>query len=192
MLASMDETAVLFATETLGELGDVEAVPELIELLEPADTAISKAAYRALCGTTGRRLRHDLGAWEGWYLSELTWLRRDLPVLARALHGDDARVARTAVDELAAHPLFPDELAGELVLLLDSDDVQLAGSACAALGRLHARAAVPALVEVLDDRHADPATHVAARDALQQITGLELPLDAALWRRRLSRTGELP
>jgi HEAT repeat protein len=86
-------------------------------------------------------------------------------------------IAATAV---AGDPEECAELARAVLPHLESDDPLRAGAAASALGRLHARCALPALIAALEREEAPVAR--AALAALREISGTELTASPSLWK----------
>ena len=135
-----------------------------------ARAALARGAHRTHAGDE---------RWVAWHEAEQRWFEEDAPdVLADLASEDDARVL-AAVRELASHRLHRDELAEALAELLGHGTPSVRLCACSALQSLGSPLALPALVRALGDE--DEAVARAAWSTLRRMTGLELPLDEALW-----------
>lgn len=174
------------AVNALGRLGAPESVPELVELLGAEDAGLARTAYAALQRVTGLRLRGEPGPWRAWLANEEGWLDLHLSSALTGLEASDAATVREALRELERHPLDRHVLSEEAARVLERDEPELRIAACETLKRLGSRAALPALIDALED---EPDVAEAARTALVLLTGEELgaerePWEAALEARR--------
>jgi HEAT repeat protein len=176
-----DPAAVELAVRLLGEVHDVHAVPELIELLER--DRFGQPAHQALRAITGLNLPRAVQHWRSWYASEEAWLGGEGAERLQQLDARDPRTVAAAIRELAGHPLFADEITSGIQTVLERPEPRIVALACGALGELRARRSIPALVECLE--HVDAEVRTAACTSLQKITGLELPPEPEPWRRAL-------
>jgi len=161
----------------LGELGDLESVPSLIELLA-LDDVRSNAAW-ALTRITGQRLPPETEAWSAWLAREEAWYDREMQGLARRLRSRHEDVVAGAVRETVAHPLFRHELSTALCELLFHPRRNLRLLTCRALADLGSTVAVESLIECLPG--SDREVAAAAQRALEAITGMELGDEPDAW-----------
>ncbi len=168
----------------LAALEDVSALPQLIEYLRHEAKGLRSSAHWALKRLTGLGFAADPARWSHWYAAEVQWLQRDKNKAFRRLlsnnHGDAAR----ALQEIEQHPLARNELLVALPSLFESPKAPIRILACRAAAELGR----PEIIEPLIDALEDPSTEVAkaALQALQKVTGLDLPEDASAWRERFS------
>jgi HEAT repeat protein len=156
------------AALALGALGDVQAIPELIELRREPGGFPSSGARQALREITG--LAYDSAdAWRAWYAREEAWWSRSAPgVLAELASGKPERVAEILLD-LARRRLHRDELARSVGACLARREPDLAVLACAVLQSLGSDAAHADLVRALE--RDEPSVRDAARAALAALAG---------------------
>lgn len=179
LLSSEDSVCVQTISIALARARIEAAVPAWIELLESESRGTRERARRSLEELTGLTLGAGVERWVAWHEAEQRWFEEDAPdVLADLASEDDARVL-AAVRELASHRLHRDELAEALAELLGHGTPSVRLCACSALQSLGSPLALPALVRALGDE--DEAVARAAWSTLRRMTGLELPLDEALW-----------
>jgi HEAT repeat protein len=93
------------AARALARLGDAEAVPLLIQLLEAGDRAADGAAAEALTRITMQRLGESPGRWLGWWHENRGAPRASW--LFAALSDPDREVRAAAAEELRAAGLPP-------------------------------------------------------------------------------------
>jgi hypothetical protein len=168
----------------LGELHDYESIPGMIVLLSSSDRGLSSNALWALQRMTDLRIPAIADRWEAWYAKEQSWFQREEAATLKDLHTGTAAESSRAIRHLGERRIHRGELAVELIMALERPERHLRTQICGALSRLGADAAVPALVEMLED--ADPVCAQAAWRALTQITGQELPASASQWRAALA------
>jgi hypothetical protein len=204
-----DESSVAAALRLFGRTGrpgDVRAFGPLLAAFPPLDSArIEDALERAVV---------DWAAREPTVCAELPALCAELSddaagVVIRALGSAPSVEAVECLRQLlgrrealttcvlqalagaAAHvapddaPHDVDDLAGEIVPHLASDDVLRAVAAASTLGRLRSKRALPYLIEALD-RDEDPVAR-AALTSLRAISGTQLAASASLWKRWCTR-----
>jgi HEAT repeat protein len=129
------------AAEAVGELGDPQAVPALIQTLGDSDGEVRRAAAEAL--------------------GELSDPRA-IPALSRALGDSDESVRRDAVRAIGK--LGDPQAVPGLIQTLSDRDREARQAAAEALGKLHDPQAVPALIQALSDRNRE--VRQAAAEAL--------------------------
>jgi len=168
-LAEDDSTLVRHALTALGALDHQDAIEPLIELLESEAPAIAQAAHGALKDLTGLGLPASAPRWELWLAEEQRWWRAEAPRLIAQLTGGEQSESR--------HRLRRDELAAELVRVVEGGSPLLRREACDALGALGAKSAVPALRQLALDTDPESRLHASAVRALARI-GVELVLPA--------------
>ena len=179
-LRSGETKLVQTAAMAVGRLGDEESIPLLITLLEEGSGGMRVHATRALEAITGVSLRDDPVRWSAWYERENLWFEENVDELFEQLDSQHEEVIFGAVRGLAKMRLHRDETAARLLALLDHDSPSVRRIACQALGQLGSRAAVPPLIDLLVDD--DEGVAQSAWVALRWLTGLELPMDHAVWR----------
>ena len=164
-----------------GDLNDHEAVPRLIDLLTHDAAPVRSASAWGLGEITGLRLGEDHARWNDWYSKESSWFGERAEQLFIELESPDPTTVRAALFEVARHQIHRDTLAIRVRHTLDHEDPAIRNTACSVLGQLGVRATAPDLIALL---HGDTAR--AARDALEAITGLNLPADPDAWNEALS------
>lgn len=154
------------AIDVCGRLADTSAIERLVAELEGDDPLLAHAAHRALIAIAGADHGPAAKSWELWIEAERSWKAREWESLVGQLSSGDRGRALAAMRELVSHPLHHDEVAvllceraeqgaelGRpqiealsatqsalglklLVGALDTDDVEVAQAALAALRRL--------------------------------------------------------
>lgn len=178
--------AVLYA---LGELDEGESLDVLIDALGDAKSGLRDAAAWSLQKISGMAHTGDCDFWNAWRRRELQWLNRGR-ARCRSVFDSSSRDSShvgaivQALREYSGRRLFRSELARDVVVLLERREPALRELACATLGELGSRAAVPALVGALASDH--PAVADAAWRALAKIAGCDVPRDAEVARTLLA------
>lgn len=183
-LIEVDSASLPEAILAVGWLDDCESIPQLIALLSSEHRGARANALWSLQRISRLGIRDTPERWAAWYASEREWWARVWPALADDLHGADRTRLRVALAQLGLRRLDRDRLAAEVAATLQLEDLTTQNLACVVLGQLGSRAALPALITALE--HDDTVVRTSAWHALRQITGLDLPPDAALWRESLS------
>lgn len=179
------------ALAALGDLGQEESVPVLIEALDSNDSATLVAAIGALGKM--RCEREKIVAAVAGFVTDY-----DDTVVAVAcaalgdLGGEEAvPCLLNAVGTLEGKPLYAavralgkigakdEKVSAALRDLTESDDLALLVEVYGALGQTRDRTAIPTLIEALGD--ARPPAAAAAHGALVRITGQTLPPDSDKW-----------
>ena len=162
-----------------GRLEDFAAVPQLIELLENEDRALRANALWALRRITGHTFDHKADPWRLWLESELRWWDEEASQLLLDLGSSDLARVHHVVNELGQHRYQRHRLATELTRVRAMGDPELLRRVCHVLAALESKAAVPFLLQVLEQ--GGEVGREAAWESLRTVTGKDLPLDAALW-----------
>jgi HEAT repeat protein len=170
--------------QAIGVLDDGSQVPALLEQLESPHRGLRDAALGAL----RRQSRLELGpsprAWQEWHARESEWLESGWQEAARALEsGDDARVAQ-ALDAYAAHRLFGERLALDVLAVLEDGSPAMRLLACRTLATIGSKSALEALVEHVSDD--DERLGEAAWRAACALSGQTLPRASAAAREALA------
>lgn len=167
------------AAVSSGKIEDVEAVPELIALLQDEHAGVRQNAHWALRLLSGKNMGADPQRWSAWHEAEVQWWNGEAQsTLAGLGLADDAGRVR-ALAELSSHRLFRHELAAELLWFLRRPEPQLLRAVCSTLGSLRSAVAVPGLIALLE--HEDEAVRRQAHAALRSTTGRDLPMSHAAW-----------
>lgn len=182
-LRRSDPQLLAAAVYAVGRLGDGEAAEQLVALLQSELEHVRTSAHRVLRELSGAHLPLQHERWAGWYRRESEWWRRDAPFHKAELGSGAQYQVAAALRELAVHRLYRHELAPEVARCLEHPERDLVLLACAVLGQLGSRTALPGLVDLLDRQ--DPACAQAAQRALERITGQRLGEEAEAWRRLL-------
>ena len=178
-----DNQRVRAAAQALGELEDFESIENLIDLLVSEESSIRGAAHWALERITGLSLTADAERWRNWYEDQEKWYRTRLPELVKALADPDTGAVFRALQELAGRRYERHALSRHVETVLEHDSAQLRALACMTLGRLGSGNSTLSLVERLEDPDSEVAR--AASNALERITGLELPPSVEAWNEAL-------
>jgi len=180
-LTSGDAQLARESAAALGELGDDDALPELIRVLEAGNPSVAAAAHRALATITGLAWGPDATRWRRWLHNEQCWFDQRVPSLAADLGDTPAWRALTALGELGGHRYRRRELVACAQRALGHSVPEVRAAACQALARLGWRGSALALVEVLAGD--EPCVVQAAGNALRELTGLKLAdQDLQAWR----------
>lgn len=177
-LDSHDPRHRRLAVQALEQLRDVDAWPELVASLDDADAVVQRVALRALQAVSGRHRRWSSEQWRGWWEEEAAWLQR-ASSFAADLEGGDAHHLGMVLHEIAAHPLFGEEVAALLARGLAHPRPRARLRVCEALARTGHFAAIPFLIEALDDE--DPTVEEGARAGLRRLTGTDAGDDPRAW-----------
>ena len=175
------------AALALGSLQDAGAAEALIELLDDPSAGIRENAHWALTRITGLRFPLSPLPWRSWYRSETEWFQGEYVRHARGLGSSDPAVVTRAIRELGQRRLHRDTLALELAEVLYHPSPPIRLAACLALRELGSRAALPELVEALED--GDGRVREAAWSALRSLTLQDLPPDREAWLALLRELG---
>jgi len=132
------------AAKALGQIGDPQATPALIQALQDKDRDVRRAAAEAL-GQIGDR--------------------QAIPALIEALKDEDEGVRRAAAEAL--EKIGDPQATPALIQALQDKDRDVRRAAAKALGKIGDRQAVPALIEALKDE--DEGVRRAAAEALEKI-----------------------
>jgi len=179
-LFALDPEVVRSAMRAAGALEDYGAVSALIEELESQDERTVTTALLALQDLTRLRFEAEPALWKRWYADEEEWRRRHRQGHEYDLERGDEAAAREAIQAIAGRRIDRHELALVLQRGLDRHENALVVLTCHGLAELGSNVAVRRLLGALE--HHDGEVRTAAWQALQRITGLELPQDATLWR----------
>lgn len=167
------------AVLALGVLRDHEAVPALIGFLEGDHAGLRDTALWSLREMTGLAFAADATLWRRWHERELAWFRTDLRGIPARLRSGEPAVVVAALRDLGERRMRREELALEVLPVLERPEADLRALACATLARLDEPLVAPALVDLLEDQDAGAAR--AAAEALAALTGKDLPPERAAW-----------
>ncbi len=186
-LVSAAPTKLQACAAALGALRDIEALPDLIELLETSEGGVRKTVHASLCRIAERSFPATVSAWKTWHRREVLWYSTEAAgQLARAAEGSSAD-ALDALRVIGQHPLFRDALAADIVELLDHDDPRVRAATCDASARLRSRHSARPLAMRLGDEEASVSD--AARRALEEILKADPGVDATECLAQLQRLG---
>lgn len=185
LLESEDNACLQTASIALARLGVEAAIPAWIELLDHETRGVRERALASLVEVTGLSLGSTSERWQAWHDSELVWFAERAELVFAELEAEDAGRVLEALREIARRRLSRDELAGEVLFLLDHPDPSIRLCACRVLEGLASRVALESLLQALEDD--DPTVARGAWTALQRCSGLELPFDPAAWHAGLAR-----
>jgi len=159
-LQSEDEADRRYAAEDLGDLGDKEAIPGLVKALQDPVIAVREAAADALVTIGGKEVAEQVvplldsdDAWLRNYAAEiLEQIGPDAVEPLRSLCKSDSNdLKKFAVDILGRIGEVNElDVFEEITELLDDENVNVAGAAAEALGRIGDPAVIPLLAEHLN------------------------------------------
>jgi HEAT repeat protein len=174
-----DENVVRAALHAAGELEDFSTTARCVELADAPSSAIRDSAHRALERLTGQRLAR--GGWRNWFESEARWFDEQAVAALEDISGDHEGRRLRGITVLVGHTYRRHELALAVVDLSNTaQSAELRRLACAALGQLGSRAAIPGLYARLEDPDARVA--LEAQRALRALTHQELDADPEAWK----------
>lgn len=173
--SSNDVTAIQASVFALGRLHDEESIPLLIALLDDGSGGVRTRAARALEEITGLSYRDDSARWTAWFESEQDWFDDHADELLYQLESETEEEVFDAVRGLAKVRLHRDEVANEILMLLQDENPSVRRLACQGLSQLGSPVAVMPLVECLADQ--DDSVVQSAWIALRWLTGLNLPAE---------------
>ena len=168
-LTTGERVVLIESIVACGRLEDVDAVPDLIELLRDADTNVQGRAHDALKLITGEHHGPDPKIWSRWHAEVTEWWSTEAPNQLREVRDGVPAQASRAILELSRRRFYRHQLAIELTHGLERDGVDLVVMCCAALGSLGSPLAVPYLLDSLQHRNLE--VRQAAYLALCRITG---------------------
>lgn len=171
------------AIRSLGELGDDDLAPRLVQLLESDRPAIADSAHWALRRLSRLELPKQAGPWKAWLRSEQDWWANDSERLIVGLTRGSRATRVQSVAALGSRTWRRTELALEVAAALADKDPLVREQACSALGQLGSPVVSEALINALEDETAK--VRVAARAALAAIHSRALPEDPAACREAL-------
>lgn len=166
-LWSNDPGLVRTSLVTVAQMGDDEAVPDLIELLEDDEAAVRDSAHWALRQITGLGITAEPERWRTWFAAEQAWFQERGMDLRAHLGRASSKQVVAAIAELAQHRWRRHETAREIHELLLHDDPVLRQLACSVLGQLGSNRSITPLRGALEDPH--PTVRKAAAVALASI-----------------------
>lgn len=161
-----DPRVLQAAARAVAALEDDGALADLVALLS-AEAPVPAAARDALRRLAGVDLGERRGVWEGWLRAERAWWREHGARAGELLAGPDPAAAARVVRELAHRRVDRAGAAAALAVGLRRDEPELVRLACAALGQLGERRALPELRSLLD--HEDPTVREAAARAARRL-----------------------
>jgi len=177
---SMDASLRREACMTLGKLQCAEGLDALIDRLSDQKSAVREAAYWSLQEITGKRMKAEPVRWRAWYSTEEAWWRHEFADARAGLYSDDLAVVGAAIRSIGGRKLRRNDLAVELLPLLEDNRKEVVCMAIAGLGALGSAVAVDSLVELLESDL--PSVRQLALQALRSITGRkDLPADRDAW-----------
>lgn len=178
-LGAREPEVVLSSIELAERLEDVEAIPDLIELLGNPLRALSGKALQALQSLAGIQLPLSPVRWEEWHRKASEWRAREAPKFQQDIANGSPGRASHALMEVSKWRAFRHELADGVAAGLERDGNELVVLTCSVLGHLGSWKSVPALAQRLSD--GDPAVQRAALLALRSITKADAGSDQAAW-----------
>lgn len=184
LLRSADEVCVQTLSAALARARIDEALPIWIELLDADSRGVRERVCRSLEQFSGLALGPAPERWRSWLAAENTWFEAQAPGVWLELESEDDGRVLAALRALATRRLHRDELAEAVLVAFDHPAPAVRAAACAALESLGSARSLPALVTRLDDEDEGVAREALA--ALRNLTGLELALDAEIWRAELT------
>ena len=157
----------------IGVLDDGSQVPALLEALESPHAGLREAGLGALQQLSGLRLGSELEAWREWYARETEWRSTGRQAALQALASDDTAQVAQALGKYAERRLFRDELAQDVLQVLEHGSLPMRAMACGTLTRIGSQVALSPLIEHFSDE--EDAVAEAAWRAACALTGQALP-----------------
>ena len=162
--------------KTIGSVDDGTLIPDLFHWIEDENANTREAAGLALRKITGVQFPTQAALWKAWYADEQQWMHRERPMLCDRLESRDRKTVIDALRQYAQRRTFRDELAVDVLPLLERPEQEVVLLTCEVLTRLGSSAAVPRLVALLD--HESPQIAQAAAAAIEKISGRTVPASA--------------
>ena len=173
------------AAYQLGEMGELNTVPKLIDALDDAAPSVRLAADMALRKVTGHRaqvdFRHGTAAlrargaaeWGKWWEANKDKKRRDVLLAAAKASRRPQPEFRHAIEGLAQYddPAFLPVFRTALDSAISSENNSLVVASARYLGGIKHRASIPKLAGILDKTWPTPAARAAAATAVGKIVG---------------------
>ncbi|MFH1731336.1 MAG: HEAT repeat domain-containing protein [Planctomycetota bacterium] len=173
------------AAYQLGEMGELNTVPKLIDALDDAAPSVRLAADIALRKVTGHRTQVDFqnetaalrarGAdeWRKWWEANKDKKRQDVLLAAAKASRRPQPEFRHAVEGLAQYddPAFLPVFRTALDSAISRENNSLVIAAARYLGGIKDRESVPKLAGILDETWPTPAARAAAATAVGKIIG---------------------
>ncbi len=178
-LASTNPRLVRWAVHGLGHWRDQASLPAILEMLGSAESGELRVLQTSLEEIAGISPRWSVESWRAWMRAQESWSRDSMDGTLDELGAEDPARVIAALRELSERRLYHREIAPRIALLLGNASSATAAAACAALGRLAADGALPALIGALDDER--EVVRLAVYRALRSISGLELPSEVEAW-----------
>ncbi len=188
-LDQRQEEELRYAILSLGHLGDAESVWRLIQLLDDPLERIRTSSLKSLQAISGVELPADPTRWVARYESELRWHEIDLRRLRRELSSRDHSDVIRAIVELSQNRTFRNEIVYDLCPLLFHRDRRIVQATCSALGQIGTLRAAPCLVQLLGEAEDNRFAELGG-EALQALTGLDLPPTNEAWTAALASLGQ--
>ncbi|MFT5050185.1 MAG: HEAT repeat protein [Chlamydiales bacterium] len=174
-----DRTSMLEAIVACRNLGDVDAIPALIEFLESEDPVLRERAHETLKELTGQHHPPLAKRWSDWHASSMRWWKNEARAELNTVRNGNPADATRAVLELSKRDLFRHRLSEELAPALARTERELVVLTIASIGHLGSPLSVPALLETLSRPDVD--IRRAAFLALRRITGEDHGEDPHAW-----------
>jgi hypothetical protein len=172
------------AAEAAGWLADDEAASKLVEMLETDTQIVRGSALEALRMLSGYSYPAEASRWRAWLRSEEEWWNDRADGVFEDLESRKLSVVVAALREVCSKRFRRADLAERLAPLLLDGDSMVRKLACQALVQLDTLAAIPALIDRLED--AEPDVRHTAWEGLKRITKLDLPPAPESWRQALA------
>ncbi|MFT5285369.1 MAG: hypothetical protein ACI8TQ_001532 [Planctomycetota bacterium] len=172
-LMEKDPLIVQIAAKTAGVLRDEGAISQLIDIVASDNVQTSPTAVRALIRICGHNFGTDARRWEHWYSREKAWWQSEASQVFRKLRHSDPGEVAASIQLLSTHTLYREELATELLCVLDRKEPGLRKLGCVILGSLGAEGARNGLILLLEDP--DLEVRLAAKAAVSRLTFRVIP-----------------
>lgn len=167
------------AAVAAGRIRDIDALGELIALLDDVDVDVRRSAEWALGSITGQDQLETADEWTRWYEIETSWWSTEGARLREELHKDDPRRVCAAARSLARRPLHRDEVAAEIATILPDQAPAVVEELCGVLADLDSCFPVPVLADMLFDSNG--RVRSAAGATLRVLTRQDLPAEPWIW-----------
>ena len=163
----------------LGRGADSSATVALVEQLGSTSSVRVSAAHWALRRVTALDLNARRETWEAWLRSSLLWREQDKRTAVADLGSSNRTLVCQALREIAEQCLDRDELAHEVLRVLERRDPDTFYLACATLRSLRSTAVLPELVDLFDS---EPELREPLHLTLLHLTGARCEPSADAWR----------
>ena len=157
----------------IGVLDDGSQVPALLDALESPHAGLREAGLNALQQLSGLHLGSTIEGWREWYARETEWRTTGRQAAQQSLASEDSAQVAQALGRYSEHRLFRNELAEDVLAVLEHGSAPMKAMACGTLARIGSPLALAPLIEHFSDE--DDVLAEAAWRAACTLTGQVLP-----------------